>query len=84
MYPFFDPCTWGGFQSFASMNTVAGNILEHVSYPRVRVTLGTMPRSGVMHVFSKVNVICMLLSAMNKRYIWENSVFKHSVSLVSL
>lgn len=40
--------------------------------------------SRVMHTFSKVIVIFMLLSSVYKSYIWENSVFQHSGCLVSL
>lgn len=37
-----------------------------------------------MHMFPKVIVIFMPLSAMYKSYTGENSVFKHSLCLVSL
>lgn len=64
------------------MNIVVGNIFEYVFYLYVRVILGIMFRSGVMYVFFKVNVIFMFLLVMNKRYIWENLVFKYFVFLV--
>ena len=63
---FFNPCTVGCFQSFAFLNTVAGNILEHVFYfPRVRVFLGNMLRSvELCTCFPTVIVIFMFPWAM--------------------
>ena len=63
---FFYPCTVGCFQSFAFLNAMAGNILEHVFFfPRVRVFLGNMLRSvELCTCFPKVIVIFMFLWAM--------------------
>lgn len=81
-FPFFDPGPLACFQSLVFMNTAAGNML-HVSYLPTceNVFLGGMsPRAELCQVI----VIFMLLSSMYKSYIWENSVFKHSVCLICL